>query len=91
MGQEIRFRYLAAPLGQVAVMSAIVATLLYFPLGLALALALRIAGMSVHAWLTFGGALHAFFGLMAWWVLFFLGSCVYTACFFPWEETTEIR
>lgn len=67
-------------------MAAIVATLVYFPLGLALALALRIAGVSVHAWLTFGGALHAFLGLVAWWLLFFVASCVYAACFFPWDE-----
>ena len=67
-------------------MAAIVATLAYFPVGLLLALALRIAGVSVHAWLTFGGALHAFLGLVAWWLLFFLGSCVYTAWVFPWDE-----
>lgn len=75
-----------AALSQVAVMAAIVATLLYFPVGLALALMLRVAGVSFDAFLTFGGAFHMFVGIVVWWFLAFAGASVYAACLFPWGD-----
>ena len=74
------------PLAQVAVMGAIVASLLYFPLGVALALALRVAGISFQAFVTFGGAFNVLPGLVIWWLLVFAGACIYTACLIPWGE-----
>jgi hypothetical protein len=74
------------PLAQVTVMGAIVASLLYFPLGVALALALRGAGISFQAFVTFGGAFNVLPGLAIWWLLVFAGACIYTACLIPWGE-----
>jgi hypothetical protein len=71
---------------QMAVMAAIVATLLYFPLGLALVLALRIAGIGFETFATFGGALGVLLGLVVWWLLFFAGALAYAACLFPWGD-----
>jgi hypothetical protein len=73
-------------LAQVAVMGAIVASLLYFPLGVALALALRVAGFSFQAFVTFGGAFNVLPGLAIWWLLFFAGACIYAAFLMPWGE-----
>jgi hypothetical protein len=74
------------PLAQVGVMAAIVATLLYFPFGLALAVLLRLLGVSFEAFVTFSGALNVFVGLAAWWLLFFTAASVYAACLFPWGD-----
>jgi hypothetical protein len=48
-------------------MAAIVATLLYFPVGLALALMFGLAGVPFEAVVSFGGALGVFLGLAVWW------------------------
>jgi hypothetical protein len=74
------------PLAQVTVMGAIVASLLYFPLGVALALALRGAGISFQAFVTFGGAFNVLPGLAIWWLVAFAGACIYAACLIPWGE-----
>jgi len=67
-------------------MAAIVATLLYGPVGLVLALALALFGISFQAALTFGGAVGTFLGLAAWWLLAFASACVYAAFTFPWDD-----
>ena len=69
-------------LAQVAVMGAIVASLLYFPL----ALGLRVAGFSFQAFVTFGGAFNVLPGLAIWWLLVFAGACIYAAFLMPWGE-----
>jgi hypothetical protein len=74
------------PLAQVALMGAIVASLLYFPFGVALALALHVAGISFQAFVTFGGAFNVLPGLAIWWLLVFAGACIYAACLIPWDE-----
>jgi hypothetical protein len=66
-------------LSQMAVMGAIVATLLYFPAGLGLALVLVLFGVSFSDVVTFGGALGTPLGLFAWWLLAFVAACVYAA------------
>ena len=78
-----------ATLSQVAVMAAVVATLVYFPLGIALALILPMLGISFDSLLTFGGAVHFVFGLLLWWLATFAGACGYAAVMFPWGERTE--
>ena len=75
-----------APLWQVAVMGAIVATLAYFPAGLALALAFGLFEVSFEKFVRFGGAFNIFFGLVVWWLLAFAGACVYAAFVYPWGE-----
>jgi hypothetical protein len=67
-------------------MAAIVATLVYFPLGLALILLFRIAGSGFETLATFGGALGVFLGLVVWWLLVFTAALVYAAYLFPWRD-----
>jgi hypothetical protein len=73
-------------LSQMALMGAIVATLLYFPAGLALALVLVLFGVSFGDIVTFGGALATPLGLFAWWLLAFVAACIYAAWAFPWSD-----
>lgn len=76
-------RVLATSLSQVAVMGAIVATLLYLPAGIALALAFGLFGVSLEALVTFGGALEIYWGLCVGWLVVFAAACIYAACAFP--------
>jgi hypothetical protein len=71
---------------QVAVMAGVVATLVYFPLGIALALLLPLLGITFDSLLTFGGAVHFVSGLLLWWLATFAGACGYAAWMFPWGE-----
>jgi len=73
-------------LSQMAVMAAIVATLVYVPLAAALGLVLFLIDVPYEALLTFGGALHTVLGLLAWWALVFGGACGYAAWVFPWGD-----
>jgi len=75
-----------AALLQMLVMAAVVATLVYLPICIALALALRAFGISFAAWITLGGALHPAVGLLVWWLFVFLGACGYAAWLFPWGD-----
>jgi hypothetical protein len=70
-----------------AAMAAIVATLCYFPIGIAIALALAWLGVPLDAWLTFGGAVNRYAGMALWWLVFFAPALAYAALVFPWEET----
>lgn len=67
-------------------MAAIVATLVYWPGGIALVLLLKIFGISLDTVATFGGIFNMFVGLIVWWLLVFAASCVYAACAFPWAD-----
>lgn len=67
-------------------MAAIVATLVYWPAGIAIVLLLKLFGISFDAVATFGGTFNTLFGLIAWWLLVFAGSCIYAACAFPWGD-----
>ena len=67
-------------------MAAIVATLVYFPVGIAVLLVLKVFGVSFEAVVTFGGLFNTLLGLFVWWLLAVAGSCIYAACAFPWGE-----
>jgi hypothetical protein len=72
---------------QALIMAAIVATLLCLPTGALLAvLAYAALDVPLEGFLTFGGALSLFAGLLAWWLLAFLPSLVYTAFAMPGRE-----
>ena len=75
-----------ATAGQLALMAAVVATMAYFPLGLALVFLFRIAGVGFETLITFGGRFGVLAGLIAWWLLVFTGAVVYAAFMFPWGE-----
>jgi hypothetical protein len=74
------------PVAQVAVIAAIVASMLYIPAAALLALFSHFSGVSLYAFMTFRGALNMFFGLLVWWLLAFAGASVYAAFVFPWKE-----
>lgn len=66
----------------VMAMAAIVATLMYLPVGAILALAsFAVLGISFEAFLTFGGSLGGFQGLLAWWALGFIAALPYAVGF----------
>lgn len=67
-------------------MAAIVATLLYFPLGFAVVLVLRILGIGFQTLATFGGVLSVLPGLLIWWLVVFAGALAYAAWLFPWGD-----
>jgi hypothetical protein len=67
--------------GHIGVMTAIVATLVFLPVGLLLALAcVLLLGLSPHAVLSFGGAMSEPLGAIAWW----LGSLVPAGVYSVW-------
>jgi hypothetical protein len=67
-------------------MAAIVATLAYGPVGIAMLLLLKLFGISFEAAVTFGGTFNTLFGLFAWWLLAFAGACIYAFIAFPWGD-----
>ena len=71
---------------QVAVIAAIVTTLLACPVGLALVLALALLSIPLEAVVTFGGVVGIPVGLALWWLLAFTGTFVCAACLFPWRD-----
>lgn len=71
---------------QVALLGALMATLVYFPAGLALASLLALFGLPLERVLTFDGAFSAFIGAFAWWLLAFGAACVHARFAFPWDE-----
>ena len=77
----------AAAIGQVAAMAAVVATLCYWPIGIAIALVLALLGVPLDAFLTFGGVLNRYAGMAVWWLIVFAPALVYAALVFPWEQT----
>jgi hypothetical protein len=76
-------------IAQMALMAAIVATLGYWPIGIAAALALAALGVPLESSVTFGGALNRCAGMAAWWLVFFAPSLVYAALAFPWEQMRD--
>ena len=74
-------------ISQQMVMAAIVATLLWLPVGALLAwLSFGILDISPHAFVTFGDALNRFQGLLAWWAFGFLAALAYVAFLLPWDR-----
>jgi len=71
---------------QVAIIAAIVATLMYLPLVLVLALVLRAAGIAFATFATFGGSFGLFFGLGVWWLVAFAGAFLYASFLFQWSD-----
>ena len=67
-------------------MAAIVATLAYVPLGFIAWLTMRAFSVSFTAFVTFGAAFAPLIGLLLWWLLLFVGACIYAACLFPWGD-----
>jgi len=67
------------------VMAAIVDTALFVPVGALLALAaFALFGVSLRAFVTFGGHVPALDGVVIWWGVLLLPSLVYAAYAMPW-------
>lgn len=73
-------------LGQVLTMAAIVTTLLWVPLGAMLAAVLFAFGTSLHAFVTFGGAIDGVVGVVTWWMVGFVPALGYAAYVLPWDR-----
>jgi hypothetical protein len=71
---------------QMLVMTAIVTTALFVPLGTLLALiCFALFRIGLLDFVTFGGRLNAVEGLAAWWLIFFVPALVYAAYAMPWH------
>ena len=68
-----------------ALMAAIVATMLYPPVAIVLGLLLGLFGVPLDAVVTFGGATNTYAGMLAWWLVAFALALVYAAFAFPWD------
>ena len=69
---------------QMAVMAAIVTTMLCVPVGALLALlSVALLGISVHSFVTFGERLNAVGGLFVWWALAFVPAFGYAVFAMP--------
>jgi hypothetical protein len=80
-------RRLSESISKVVVMAAIVATLLIVPVGALLALLVYVLlGTSLQAFVTFGGTLSAFHGVLAWWLMAFVPALAYAAFALPWHQ-----
>jgi len=67
-------------------MAVVVDSALFFPLGGLLALlAFALFGISLQSFVTFGGFFGAPQGLIAWWAILLVPSCVYAAYVMPWH------
>lgn len=63
-------------------MAALVATMAYFPLGLALILVSHVGGIRFETLISFAGAYPIPIGLMLWWLLFFAAALIYAVWLF---------
>jgi hypothetical protein len=72
-------------IGELAMMAAIVTTLLFLPAASLLAGVLFLFGGSLHAVATFNGVLNAYQGTVAWWLIAFLPTLAYSTYVMPWE------
>ena len=76
----------ASSIRQTLVMAAISATLMCLPVAGLLALfAYAALDISFHSFLTFGGTLNNFAGVLAWWALAFLAALPYAVYAMPWS------
>jgi hypothetical protein len=72
-------------LKQMAVMAAVVTTMLLFPVGALLALVCFIAlGISLESFVTLGDTFYAWAGLLVWWGIGYLPAFAYSAYMTRW-------
>lgn len=68
-------------------MAAVVAAVLYSPLAIALAIFLGVCGVPLEAFMTFGGALNRYAGILGWGLVAFALALFHVALAFPWAQT----
>ena len=72
-------------------MAAMIATVLYVPLEIGLALFLGVFGVPLDAFISFGGALNPYAGILVWWLLAFALALGHAAVALPWAQTRGFR
>ena len=78
-------RLVLRSVAQLLVMTAIVTTALFLPLGTILVLvASAFFGVSMLGCITLGGFLTLLEGLAAWWAILFVPALIYAAYVMPW-------
>jgi hypothetical protein len=70
---------------RLVVMSAIVASLLYWPAAIVVVALFGLFGVPAETLVTLGGRLGIFSGMLAWWGLLFLVVLPCAVCAFPWN------
>ena len=70
-------------------MTAVVATMLYWPIGIGLAVICALIGFPFKSLVTFGGYLGTFAGMLAWWLVVFAATLPYAAVMFPWDAKAD--
>ncbi|HKB55218.1 MAG TPA: hypothetical protein VKD22_14575 [Ramlibacter sp.] len=79
-------RFVLRSIPQMLVMTAVVTSALWLPVGAVLALvSFALFGVSLRAFVTFGGLLAPYYGLLAWWAVFYFPALVYAAYAMPWS------
>jgi hypothetical protein len=74
-------------LSEMAMLAAVVATLLYVPAAALLALlCFTVWDTSLHSFITFADTFRPFAGLLAWWVVGFIPAFAYAALVPPWKH-----
>ena len=68
-------------------MAAVVAAVLYSPLAIALGIFLGVCGVPLDSFMTFGGALNRYAGILGWGLVALVLALVHVALAFPWAHT----
>jgi len=66
-----------------------VASLLYGPAAVVVAVFCAVSGFSLQNLVTFGGALGVFPGMLAWWLISFAAVLPYAVFVFPWDSPID--
>jgi len=81
-------RFVLRAIPQMLVMAAVVTSALCLPVGALLAfLCFALFDVSLGAFVTFGGSLTPFHGVLAWWAVLFVPALAYAGCAMPWNAT----
>lgn len=75
--------------GKLAVMTAVVAMMLYWPIGIGLAVICALIGFPFKSLVTFGGSLGSVTGMVAWWLVVYGLTLPYAAFMFPWDAKAD--
>ena len=70
-------------------MTAVVAMMLYWPIGILLAVVCALVGFPFNSLVTFGGYFGSVAGMVAWWFLVFALTLPYAAVMFPWDAKAD--
>lgn len=83
-------RFILRSVPQMLVMAAVVTSALWLPVGALLAfLCFVLFGISLREFVTLGGSLSLFDGVLAWWALLFVPALVYAAYAMPWRQREQ--